>query len=913
MKNRINSWFAFSLGIIMIVSYTLVFSFNVQSLGSQSQYSWPNLTYNSLDLNNPRTEMETRLKSGFEIYLKGRLPSLVNSSSGLVIGSGSGEDVNGHTRNQLRMALVCLALSSQNQTYRTIANSLLRSSYALFQERTPAAGSRSFGNFYWYLIDGFVDDLNAGPFNSIVLAYIFHYFKNLLDPDVVQMWEEGMAAVIATCVHRLSSPSYTNIQLLRTAGVLILSQYFGDSTGIELGMQMFREWKSFTLNQGLTEYTTINYLQVSLKALMAIWEFAPTESFSNEVTPFLEFMWSTYLIQENNGNMGGPHARDYSNDFFWGGDIRRYINHYFGKVYPNDEIESDWLPLCNWKPSDKLKSLVNNRTYPYNVEHAFENILASSYFTESYSLGGQGGVNEGEEIGTQTIPLYATLNTSQSGVDVGNRRNSLFFKDYNSYRNLRTTHVQSNNSLTMGFHFDPSGLDQSEEIGVLGFLGNSSAIHEFSLNGTDTTINRTARVSLGSKTSICYSIGDIFIAIQPWSTGSLELLVYSKTLDPNDELEDAREDELMLNIRGLNAFSGVNIFMDSKEHWSNFTQFSLNFHQSSKIVDSYSGNKRIINSTIHNTTLTVISDLSSSIILSRQVNQSDAGGKWVYKSPWITVEFQDVDYNTPFIENNEYCPYFPIIILVAITFLLSLIKIRKSMNPIFKEKMVETDVIVSKSATKNILLSKSNNNHKIPPIIQMMYICLLIINIIVLLLDLYTVAFVLVSTILQLALFSLLLGYQLYQSSEELKYRSKKIFAFFFFRLFISIVMINLLIFLIGILISLQFSWTIMIIYILSHCLIGLGIIFSFPRITGQKHPGEIDEIEVQNKQSKLKRKSVKIFKFINCLLGLIYITYSVLLAVDESDLEMLFVGLYCFHIIWICFILIQNYRISRR
>ncbi|MHA1370265.1 MAG: hypothetical protein ACTSRA_11185 [Promethearchaeota archaeon] len=385
------------------------------SLLGTTNFTWPNLERANVDFTRPESEFDERIRAGFERYISTHINNY-NSTLGMVIsgtGAGSDAEIIARTRTQVRMALACLALANDNETYKIIANNILRTTYEQFQEKTPSAGYRTFGNFYWDLTDGKVLDLNAGPFNSIVLGYIFHYYKDLLDDDVIRMWEDGLSALIGTCVHRSDDPNYTNIHLLRTAGILILGKYFNDRATIELSIQLFREWKKYIASIGLTEYATINYYKVSLRAIMGIWEFAPTIEFSNDVEPMIDYLWISYLTQENNGNMGGPHSRDYENDYFYGGNIRSFIEHFLGDIYADvEDNELEWIPYLNWRPSPSILDVAINKTYPYTVQYSYGGIRATAYFTENYSIGAQDGVNPNGEVGSSTIPVYVTLNTS---------------------------------------------------------------------------------------------------------------------------------------------------------------------------------------------------------------------------------------------------------------------------------------------------------------------------------------------------------------------------------------------------------------------------------------------------------------------------------------------------------------------
>ncbi|MFX0098647.1 MAG: hypothetical protein ACFFCS_03630 [Candidatus Hodarchaeota archaeon] len=853
------------LVIGLISTYSIVFISNWDLIGGTSAYTWPNLQRPDFDLDNPETAFDARVKDGFEQYLNSYI-GMYDADLGMVI-TGSGDDDIARTRIQVRIALVCLALSSKNATYKQVANSLLRTTFQQFQEHTPASGYRTFGNFYWDLADEKVEDLNAGPFNSLVLGYIFHYYTGLLDADVVSMWEDGAAEVLATCVHRAKDPNYTNIHLLRTSGVLMLGKYFGDTSAIRLGMQMFREWKNYIYNIGLTEYTTINYYKVSLRAMMAIWEFSPDETFSNEVQPMVDYLWLSYIIQENNGNMGGSHSRDYDDDYFYGDGIRTFIEHYIGDYYPENDTESDWLTLFNWQPTETMKQLAANKTYPYNVQYCYGGIRAFTYFTENYSLGSQHGVNPNGEVGSQSIPIYATINTTDGGIDTGNRRNTIFFKDNHGGRNFRTATVQENNTLVAGMRFDPEELDTDEQVGVLGFLGNASAINELWLNGTNMPKgNWNTKWVVNSNTTICYSIGDIFVGIRLWilpgssiSSDLIEIMVYNSSLDPNGDWSDAREDELMVNLKGDQTCSGMILQLDDESKWSSFADFLNDFLDNTSYHDEIDSGVREINCTINNTSYLVKEIVQENVVTLQEINNTALVDEhWIYQSPWLSIQHQDIDYTTPLFTNEQFKMYILLSIVSMVSAALLVALLRKRL-------------VLPQPGEEGERVVPANTAFITKAISHLVLVGLSLLNIILISTEGYSFTLVLLASIIQNFAAILLLWGQFQKKKKNGAVQHLNLIG----TTLLSSVLLNLTIFCFGLMVTRFYSWLSIIMYCVSQAFFGISLITC-----------TIKDINKEKRASKKPRWWDTLMVVVAVVLGLLYIGFGILLLVDTEELE---------------------------
>ncbi|MBD3352987.1 MAG: hypothetical protein GF364_16005 [Candidatus Lokiarchaeota archaeon] len=892
--------------ISIIASSNFIFFGVNWAVPFREEFTWPNLLRNDFDITQPETDYDARLKEGFLDAFDGYYDRY-NDSLGMIVDDydydDEGLEIHAHTRNQIRFALLCFALSPENTTYIDYGNNVLRTFFRQFQEHTPSAGYRTFGNFYWYLDDGLVDDLNAGPFNSVIIGYIFNYYKDLMDNDVLNMWEQGAAEVLSTCVHRSDDPSYTNIHLLRTAGILMIGKYFNDRAAIKLGMEYFYEWKDFTLRYGIREYATMNYYQVILKAMMGIWEFSPNVEFSTEAEEMMEFLWLTFLIQENNGNLGGPHSRDYSGQFFYGKEMLEFINLYFGHVYPHRETDNSYTPIYNWQPTEALMERANNRTYPYYVKYKCYDIRALAYFTKNYSLGAQDGVNNNREIGSQTIPVYATLNTNKSGVDIDNRRNTLFFKDNNGYRNLRTAMSQSENSMLVAFQFETDGLKLSKSVGVFGFLGNASAVQNLTLNVTEIPpFTKGDSWSLNSNTTICYSIGDIFIGLRVWAylpdhadqndVCNITLVDYDESFDPDEEWEDgdARENELMLYLEGATAYTGILMEMDDRSNWSSFGEFSNHFYYDTNFTERIDQSSAIIRKIIaynEDTRLEVHENAETYEITYRAVNETEIDDNYIYYSPWLAIYPQEIDYRTPVLQNHRYNVYIFLVLSIIAPFIISLVLYELKAKNLKRNIEDENSKPRSKTKKRKKMAIIPQNKTNYFGIVNLAMILLSLFLIVLTILELFSWNMVLITIIIQQVLYLSTL-YLINEPSAN----QKRPGAFYF----VMALLLSIICSCIGLLVSRFFAWTIMTFYCLSYLSSGFVLLYFFNNIWS------IDTLKSLKNDDRSIRHSailVLVFKIILLLFALMNVAYGTLLVLDTQEFEIAAISIYLMQIVY--------------
>ena len=135
---------------------------------------------------------------------------------------------------------------------------------AELQDRDPA--SRAYGNFRWYVRDGFVMDYNAVDFCMQEGALIARDYRNRLTPAQLAKFDRLCELAIQGCLNHRVRSSYTNIAIMNAVNLVLLGEAYGRADAFEAGVKRLDEFILNTAICGVCEYSSPAYTAVDINA-----------------------------------------------------------------------------------------------------------------------------------------------------------------------------------------------------------------------------------------------------------------------------------------------------------------------------------------------------------------------------------------------------------------------------------------------------------------------------------------------------------------------------------------------------------------------------------------------------------------------------------------------------------------------
>ena len=228
------------------------------------------------------------------------------------------------------------------------------------QDRDPA--SRAYGNFRWYVRDGFVMDYNAVDFCMQEGALIARDYRNRLTPAQLAKFDHLCELAIQGCLNHRVRSSYTNIAIMNAVNLVLLGEAYGRADAFEAGVKRLDEFILNTAICGVCEYSSPAYTAVDINCLHRLRQFARNKGVIDRAERLLRLFWSDVAASSftPSGRLAGAHSRDY--DYLFGlGAIAQYMRA-AGLAAPlegKSEMPPLALELSSWRPDAAIRELAS--------------------------------------------------------------------------------------------------------------------------------------------------------------------------------------------------------------------------------------------------------------------------------------------------------------------------------------------------------------------------------------------------------------------------------------------------------------------------------------------------------------------------------------------------------------------------
>ncbi len=172
----------------------------------------------------------------------------------------------------------------------------------------------NFGNFRWYRGQPEVKDKNAVQFvcqNLLVLG-LAHGDK--LDAANAAALKALLTDAAQGSLQQRVRPDYTNIFLMKACNLVLLGQYLGDEKLMTQGRANLREFLTYTLTNGITEYNSTTYTGIDMECAMQLVKLARDPKDQETGRTLLRLFWTEVAVNwfEPAQRLGGSHSRDYN-------------------------------------------------------------------------------------------------------------------------------------------------------------------------------------------------------------------------------------------------------------------------------------------------------------------------------------------------------------------------------------------------------------------------------------------------------------------------------------------------------------------------------------------------------------------------------------------------------------------------
>lgn len=172
----------------------------------------------------------------------------------------------------------------------------------------------NFGNFRWYRGQPEVKDKNAVQFvcqNLLVLG-LAHGDK--LDAANAAALQALLTDAAQGSLQQRVRPDYTNIFLMKACNLVLLGQHLGDEKLTAQGRANLREFLTYTLTNGITEYNSTTYTGIDMECAIQLVKLARDPKDQETGRTLLRLFWTEVAVHwfEPCRRLGGSHSRDYN-------------------------------------------------------------------------------------------------------------------------------------------------------------------------------------------------------------------------------------------------------------------------------------------------------------------------------------------------------------------------------------------------------------------------------------------------------------------------------------------------------------------------------------------------------------------------------------------------------------------------
>jgi hypothetical protein len=195
------------------------------------------------------------------------------------------------------------------------AASLLRMAFNT-QDMDPQ--SKHYGMLPWETANASISDLNAIEFGTQSMGPILLHYRDKLPAGFVDELRPHLAATFIALDQHDVKVSYTNIFLMKTVNMILISEALHNPEVEAKGRKQLDDWIDYTRHAGIHEFDSPTYYSVDLNSLNMGYLYATDPELRARFKAILDYFWTDICANFFPGRdkVSGPYSRDY--DFLTG-------------------------------------------------------------------------------------------------------------------------------------------------------------------------------------------------------------------------------------------------------------------------------------------------------------------------------------------------------------------------------------------------------------------------------------------------------------------------------------------------------------------------------------------------------------------------------------------------------------------
>ena len=277
------------------------------------------------------------------------------------------------------------------------AAELLRAAFAT-QDMDPQ--SKNYGMLPWETANKDISDLNAIEFGTQSMGPLLLRYRDKLPAGLERELVPHLRAAFLAMERHQVKVSYTNIFLMKTVNMILISQAIGDKETEAKGRQQLNDWVDYTRQAGIHEFDSPTYYSVDLNSLYMGYLYTPDPALRARFKTILDYFWTDIAANFFPGRdkVSGPYSRDY--DFLTGHgglQIQTYLAGLSNDPSPQAiDLEKVYMLLNDldhgYQPGPEITALA--RKYDRIVESKYDTEAARdryNFITREFAAGSASG------------------------------------------------------------------------------------------------------------------------------------------------------------------------------------------------------------------------------------------------------------------------------------------------------------------------------------------------------------------------------------------------------------------------------------------------------------------------------------------------------------------------------------------
>jgi hypothetical protein len=297
------------------------------------------------------------------------------------------------TRDLTNGALVAMALHGDGKR----VAELVRMAFDT-QDMDPQ--SNHYGMLPWETANPTISDMNAIEFGTQSLGPLLLGYKDKLPAGFVDAIIPHLRAAFVALQHHDVKVSYTNIFLMKTVNMILISEAIGDKEVEAQGRKQLDDWIDYTRQAGIHEFDSPTYYSVDLNSLFMGYLYATDAGLRGKFKGILDYFWTDMCANFFPGRdkVAGPYSRDY--DFLTGHgglQIQTYLAGLSTDPAPQPiDLEKVYM-LVNeldhgYHPGSEITTLIHKNDRVVESKYDLEaNRDRYHYLTRDFSVGSASG------------------------------------------------------------------------------------------------------------------------------------------------------------------------------------------------------------------------------------------------------------------------------------------------------------------------------------------------------------------------------------------------------------------------------------------------------------------------------------------------------------------------------------------